>query len=129
MAHTAKKLHATEKPTDAAELVSVNAAYPERTDPTQSATPRALQDSLQKATRVVTDAKQWVRHTVRVARDRATGAYRDLSYKSRYLARHLGDRATQLKEERPLQLLAVIAASAFVLGVCVRVWRSRRYEH
>jgi hypothetical protein len=134
MAHTAKTLHTAE--TDAAKLVSkegtgdsVTAAHAERSSPTRSAIPRALQDGIRRATHVVTDAKQSVGHTFRTARDRATDAYSDLSYNSRYLSRHLRDRATQLKEERPLPLLAVIAASAFVVGIFVRVWRSRRYEH
>ena len=136
MAQTAKKLHTSEKPADSAQLVAmkrtedpVYAAHPEETGPTRSAIQQALQDGIEKVTCVVTDARQSVGHSFRVVRNRAAGAYSDLFYKSRYLARHLGGRAQQLKEERPLQLLAVIAGTAFIAGVFVRVWRSRRYEH
>jgi hypothetical protein len=34
-------------------------------------------------------------------------------------------RIRQFKEERPFQLLAAIAGTAFALGVAVRIWRGR----
>jgi|ERR1700688_1943352 hypothetical protein len=39
--------------------------------------------------------------------------------------RGLGRKAKNLRDEKPLQFLAVIAASAFALGMVLRFWRSR----
>jgi cobalamin biosynthesis Mg chelatase CobN len=132
MAHIAKKLHTSKKPVDSAKFVgmkgtgdTVYAAHPHETEPTRS----AIQQAVQSIAGVPKDTKHSVGDTFRVTRDRAAEAYSDLSYKSRYLARHLGDSSQQLKEERPLQLLTVIAGAAFVVGVFVRVWRLRRYEY
>lgn len=40
-------------------------------------------------------------------------------------ARRAAKRVNALKEEKPLQFLGAIAASAFTLGMVVRFWRSR----
>ena len=36
------------------------------------------------------------------------------------------DRSQQIKEEKPVALLAGIAGTAFALGIAARVWRSKR---
>ena len=82
--------------------------------------------------------KQWASHALRSAkqtlsglygttRRRASQAYCDVSSASRNLTTRVRHRANQVKEEHPLQILAVIAGSAVVLGVAARIWRSRRH--
>jgi hypothetical protein len=46
----------------------------------------------------------------------------------RDLATRVRDRAEKVKNEQPLQVLAVVAGIAVAAGVVSRVWRSRRYE-
>lgn len=45
--------------------------------------------------------------------------------KSQAFTRHLLDRAGEVKREKPLHFLAVIAGFALVAGVATRVWRAR----
>lgn len=41
------------------------------------------------------------------------------------LANRVRNRAQQIKQEHPLELLCGITAGAFVLGMAVRIWRSK----
>lgn len=38
------------------------------------------------------------------------------------------DKIQRFADERPLQLVAGVAAVAFVVGIALRIWRSTRYE-
>ncbi|SRR6266404_4780592 len=40
----------------------------------------------------------------------------------------LSRRVRYLADERPLQLLAGVAAASFLVGAALRIWRSSRYE-
>ena len=44
--------------------------------------------------------------------------------KSREFAARVRERAEQVKEEKPLQILAVLAGVAVVAGFATRIWRS-----
>ena len=44
--------------------------------------------------------------------------------KSREFAARVRERAAQVKEEKPIQLLAVLAGVAAVAGFATRIWRS-----
>lgn len=46
----------------------------------------------------------------------------------RKVAADVQERATRVKDEQPLTILAVAAGIAVVAGVMARVWRSNRYE-
>src|SRR5438045_9164784 len=63
----------------------------------------------------------------RQARARGGVAYRHFSATARNLARQAQARAAQIKKDQPVQLLAVIAGSAAVLGVITRIWRSHHH--
>ena len=41
------------------------------------------------------------------------------------VAKRVRNRAQQIKQEHPLELLYGIAAGAFVLGMAIRIWRSK----
>jgi len=41
------------------------------------------------------------------------------------VTRRGGDKIRQLKRDRPLEIIAGVACAAFLLGVALRVWRSR----
>lgn len=44
---------------------------------------------------------------------------------SKETAQRAWERVEEVKEEKPLQLIALIAGSAFALGMVIRFWRSR----
>lgn len=48
-----------------------------------------------------------------------------LAKRSVVVTQQAGRRLKQLKDERPLELVALIAGSAFALGMVVRLWRSK----
>jgi hypothetical protein len=64
----------------------------------------------------------------RGARARAVSMYSTVTDTSAKIAGDVRRRVSQQKDEHPLQFLAVIAGSAFVIGVFLRVWRSRTHE-
>jgi len=45
--------------------------------------------------------------------------------KTQALARHVLDRADEVRREKPLHFLAVIAGFALVAGIATRMWRGR----
>jgi ElaB/YqjD/DUF883 family membrane-anchored ribosome-binding protein len=57
---------------------------------------------------------------------RLSDTYAEIAFRAREIASSSRIRVEQFKEERPLQLLGIIAGMAFAAGVAVRVWRSRR---
>ena len=44
------------------------------------------------------------------------------------MGRRAQERMQQLKTEKPLQVVGIIAASAFALGMAIRIWRSGREQ-
>ena len=57
---------------------------------------------------------------------RVTDVYDEIASRSRRLAKDTRQGAQSIKEERPFEMLAVIAGVAFAAGAVVRIWRSRR---
>lgn len=50
----------------------------------------------------------------------------NLAGKARDVSREVRDRAKQIRNEDPVQAIAVIGASAFVAGLMLRFWRSHK---
>ena len=57
---------------------------------------------------------------------RLSDTYAEIAFRAREIASSSRLRVERFKEDRPLQLLGIIAGMAFAAGVAVRVWRSRR---
>ena len=51
-------------------------------------------------------------------------AYTSLVSMSTALAANMGCRLRRTREEKPLQIVAVAAGTAFALGIVLRIWRS-----
>lgn len=51
--------------------------------------------------------------------------YRSSVRASRYLARETSARVRKIRDEHPVQALAVIAGAAFLMGFVARMWRSK----
>jgi hypothetical protein len=90
-------------------------------------TPKRGDEDKQWASHALCSAKRTLSELYGTTRRRASEAYSDVSSVSRNLTTRVRHRANQVKEEHPLQILAVIAGSAVVLGVAARIWRSRRH--
>jgi hypothetical protein len=90
-------------------------------------TPKQGGEDNQWASHAVRSAKQTFSELYATTRRRASEAYGDVYSASRNLTTRVRHSANQVKEEHPLQILAVIAGSAVVLGVAARIWRSRRH--
>jgi hypothetical protein len=75
--------------------------------------------------RIVKATRQFVTKVYDETRTRATEGYEKVSFRGRVVANHTGERAKRIKQEHPLQVLGVIAATAFTAGFVIRIWRSR----
>jgi hypothetical protein len=51
--------------------------------------------------------------------------YPQAEREAKYLGRRAQENASYVKEKYPLETLGAIAATAFVAGIALRVWRSR----
>ena len=86
----------------------------------------ALNDYRAAAAQIVARARQSAGAALAHTRARTREIYGNVSYSAKALARRAQSRTRQVRQERPLQALAVIAASAFIVGAAIRIWRSRR---
>jgi ElaB/YqjD/DUF883 family membrane-anchored ribosome-binding protein len=59
------------------------------------------------------------------ARQRAADGYSRLSHRTSELSRQTRQAARYAQQNYPVRVLGIIAASAFVVGIGLRVWRSR----
>ncbi len=50
----------------------------------------------------------------------------ELSHRAHRLSREMQQRVRRMRNENPFQAIALIAATAFVAGVVLRIWRSQR---
>jgi len=122
MAQTAKKLHNADEARVPGRVVSMRG-----TSVHSVTTPEQALERLEGERRT-TDFLVSTTHSVyRQARARGGVAYQHFSSVARNLARRAQARAAQIKKHQPVQLLAVVTGSAFVLGVVIRIWRSRHY--
>ena len=122
MAQTAKKLHNADEPRVPGRVVSM------RGTPVHSVTTPEQELERLEGKRRTTEFLVATTHSVyRQARARGGVAYRHFSATARNLARQAQARAAQIKKDQPVQLLAVIAGSAAVLGVITRIWRSHHH--
>jgi len=51
--------------------------------------------------------------------------YSEVEHETKNLSRRTQENASYVRERYPLEALGAIAATAFVAGVALRVWRSR----
>ena len=84
---------------------------------TKSRTYREQQDMLSTITQLAASKYQ-------SARAGAAHSYRVLLQNSRVRASALKRRFDTIRNEKPLQLIAVVAGTAFALGIALRIWRS-----
>jgi hypothetical protein len=58
-------------------------------------------------------------------RERALRSYESMQPQLRINIGKMRTRLRNTKERKPLQLVGVVAATAFAVGICLRIWRSR----
>ena len=81
---------------------------------------------MDRAKDVLHTTKQSAGRMYREARRKAAGSYARLSQQAGEAGRQTRDVARYAQRTYPVRVLGIIAASAFVVGVGIRVWRSRR---
>ena len=122
----AKQDNCLEQHTAAAEVVPMPLRDQE---PSEGGVQRKITDAVQqyteRATDLVNKTSEVAQRTYELAKDETVQSYSRMVHRAQDLGRRTQDRMKQTKNEHPLQLLAVIAGTAFVLGVAIRIWRSR----
>ena len=78
------------------------------------------------ASQAAQEAKEQAIGALAQAKDRVAGAYRESRDKTTDAIRQASSRAGHFVNEHPLQVIAGVAAIAFVAGILLRVWRSSR---
>jgi hypothetical protein len=73
----------------------------------------------------VASAMQSLRPLLQGVRVVASDACGYAVYQSLNAAKRMQNRAAQIKQEHPLELLYGITAGAFVVGMAIRIWRSK----
>ena len=122
MAQTAKELHNADEPRVPGRVVSMKGT------PVHSVTtPEQELERLEGKRRTTEFLVATTQSVYRQARARGGVAYRHFSATARNLARQAQARAAQIRKHQPVQLLAAVASSAFVLGVITGIWRSRHH--
>jgi ElaB/YqjD/DUF883 family membrane-anchored ribosome-binding protein len=87
---------------------------------------RAASRAKETAAQAMQDAKEQASAAVSHAQDRAADIYRESRIKTRVAVDRTRSRINHLVIEYPIQVIAGVAAVAFVAGVLLRVWRSSR---
>jgi ElaB/YqjD/DUF883 family membrane-anchored ribosome-binding protein len=80
----------------------------------------------QTAAYALEEAKHKTAAALTQARDRASDLYRESRHKTAHVFNRVRSRASYVVDEHPLQVIAGIAAAAFIAGVLLRIWRSSR---
>jgi hypothetical protein len=92
-------------------------------------TPPAMETALQSYAEAVGSALGVASRTYSQWFNRARGytqeTYSQVQRESKNLGRRAQENASYVKERYPLEALGAIAATAFVAGIALRVWRSR----
>ena|SRR5438270_11304785 len=125
MAQTAKKLHNADEARVPGRVVSMRGTSVHSVTTPEQALERLGGE--RRTTDFLVPTTQSLDKVYRRARARGGVAYQHFSSAARNLARRAQARAAQIKKHQPVQLLAVVTGSAFVLGVIARIWRSRHY--
>ena len=87
-----------------------------------------VDDVTERASQALDEIGQRVSAAYERVQTGITDAYERGKWKSEELARRARTRARLVVDKYPLQLIAGVAAAAFVAGAFLRVWRSSRYE-
>lgn len=82
--------------------------------------------TMDRAMDVLHTTKESAGRMYREARRRAADGYSRLSQRTSEMSRQTRDVARYAQKQYPVRVLGIIAASAFVVGIGIRVWRSRR---
>ena len=86
------------------------------------------EDFKTKAAHALDTVRDKISQTYDSGKSHLAGAYKTAAETSLDLSRKAQRHARYMKEEQPLQVLAIAAGSAFAIGVALRIWRSSRYE-
>ena len=92
------------------------------------ASEQKVDDVTDRASQAIDEIGQRVSAAYERVQSSIADAYERSKWKSEQLARTARTRARLVVDKYPIQLIATVAAAAFVAGIFLRVWRSSRYE-
>jgi hypothetical protein len=123
-----EKMDPVDRPRRPAKVVPLTAASSVSPPETQSPSTR-IETVEEQVIRAVAGAMRSLRpgyEEVRLVAADACIYVLDQSFK---VAKRVRKQARQVKQEHPLELLCGIPVGAFVLGMAIRIWRSKSYEY
>ena len=83
---------------------------------------------IERKQHILANVTQAAAATYRNAKARAARSYSLVIQKSNALGASIMRQVASTRDEKPLQIVALAAGTAFILGVGLRVWRSKRNE-
>jgi hypothetical protein len=125
MALAAKQSEQLEVKRPPAEIVPMPTSCQPIGTKTTDVTTKTLGNYLEQTTRVVQASKDSARRAYNQIRPLVSRGYSGVVGRAKNLGRRAQNGAQQVRQEHPLQLVAMIAGAAFVAGVAIRIWRSR----
>ncbi len=127
MAQALEKKEPVEQPRGPAKVVPLTAAPSISSSETQFPSTRI--ETVEEQVRAVAGAVRSLRPAYEQARLAAGDACIYVLDQSFSAAKRVRKQAQHIKQEHPLELLCGITAGAFVLGMAIRIWRSKSYEY
>ena len=106
-----------------AEVVAIPSRDPP-VDTADSGTLRTVREYTEWGTRIAI-TRESARDLYQKLRTRAIEAYSTITERVHDLGRSARNRARQSRQERPVQLISILATAAFAAGIAIRIWRSR----
>jgi ElaB/YqjD/DUF883 family membrane-anchored ribosome-binding protein len=91
----------------------------------ENITPPATRAVKEQAARILDTTQRYAQDAYERAKRQAERSYSRVRANAQYLGRRTQEKIRTARQERPLQALAVLAGTAFVAGIAIRIWRSR----
>jgi hypothetical protein len=129
MAQSLEKTDPVDRPRGPAKVVPLTAGSSISPHETQFHPTSRIESWEEQVSRAVASAAQLLRPAYDQTRVAAGDACIYALDQSLDVARRVRNRAQQIKREHPLELLYGITAGAFVLGMAIRIWRSKSHEY
>lgn len=87
-----------------------------------------LRDVKQEAAETLDAVQQSASTGLQQAREQVNESVESVRFNAAHAARRARERARYIAREYPLQIIAASAVFGVVMGVLLRIWRSRRYD-
>ena len=97
-----------------------------KVDHLKQAASENLDEVARRVRTAVEETRERASNKLEEARGRAINALQDLRQSAFKRLNEVRAKANSMREEKPIQMIGAVAATAFLLGISVRLWRSNR---